>query len=84
MWMPAHQFAHQMIDNAVEVEMPVFPSDLSIENHLEQQISQLVFQMRVILTFDGIGNFVGFLQRVRHDGLVRLLRIPWTAGIRIP
>src|SRR5690554_4776200 len=40
--------------------------------------------MRVILLLDGISNFVGFFNRVRHDAGKGLFGVPGAAGLRIP
>ena len=43
------------------------PGQLAVVDDSEQQIAQLAVQMLEVATFDGIGHFVGLLQRVRDD-----------------
>jgi hypothetical protein len=38
-----------------------------MEHHLEQQITELVAQVLVVIALDGIGDLVRFLDRVRRD-----------------
>ena len=79
--------ASHLFDDAArhvgEVETAFLAGDLGVEHDLEQQIAQLRFQFVPILAGDGIGNFVGFLDGVRHDGGVGLFPIPRTTVVGI-
>ena len=46
---------------------------------LEQQVAEFVRQRRQITPRDGIGDLVGFLDRVRRDGVEALQFVPRTA-----
>jgi hypothetical protein len=46
------------------------------EVDLEEQVAQLVEQLRIVGRERGVGDLVGLLDRVRDDRLRRLLAIP--------
>jgi hypothetical protein len=46
------------------------------EVRLEQQVAELVLELRVVGGKGGVGDLVGLLDRVRNDRLRRLLAIP--------
>ena len=47
---------------------------------LEEQVAELILEPVEILARDRIGDFVGFLDRVRRDGREALLHVPRTAA----
>ena len=51
---------------------------------LQQEIAELFLQVRHILPFDGVGDLVGFLDRVGRDAREVLFQIPRAAGDRRP
>jgi len=53
------------------------------DGDLQQQIAELVAECRVIATIDGVGDFVGFLDRVRRDRVEILLAIPRAAAVGV-
>ncbi len=79
-----HQLAHQVIDNAIKIEMTILTTDLGIKDDLKQQVAQLVFQVTIVTSLDGIRHLVGLFDGVRHNGAVGLFRIPRAAGFRVP
>ena len=62
-----------------EVEGAALARHLCVKYHLEQKIAELVFEMRKIPALDGIGDLVGFLDRVGRDARKGLLAIPRAA-----
>src|SRR5258706_3058716 len=51
-----------------------------MKHHLQQEIAELVAQVVEIAARDGIGNFIGFLDRVGRDGRKILFEIPRAAA----
>ena len=82
--MTPDQLAHEVINHRVEVEVVIFLPHLAVEDHLKQQITQFIFQVRVVFSVDGIGNLVGLFNGVGHDGLIALAGIPRAPGLRVP
>ncbi len=53
-----------------------------MKDDLQQQIAELVAQIREIAALDRIGDLVGLLDRVGGDGRVGLLEVPGAARDR--
>ncbi|MNT06497.1 hypothetical protein D3C72_1411640 [compost metagenome] len=81
--MTTDQLASDAIDHAGKLEAPFFPGQLTVINHLKQQIAQLTLQVIEVPALDGIGDFVSFFKGVRDDGGVGLLDVPWATELRI-
>src|SRR5262249_32593515 len=62
-------------------ERPLLLRHTSVEDDLKQKVAEFVAQVGKIVARDRVGDFVGFLERVRRDGLEILLEIPGTAGL---
>jgi len=73
-----HGFGH-----IVEGEQPAFFGNARLEHHLEQQVAKLVPDVADIAARHGVGNFVGFLDGVRHDRFEPLRTIPFASTDRI-
>jgi hypothetical protein len=56
-----------------------FLCDAAVEHDLEQEIAQLVLEIADVATGDRVGDFVGFLDRVRRDCRPGLRSIPVTS-----
>ena len=54
-----------------------------MENHLQQQVAQLVAQIVPVSAINRIDDFVGFFQRIRRDGGEVLFYIPRAAAVGI-
>jgi hypothetical protein len=54
-----------------------------VEHDLEQQVAELVLQVVQVAALDGVGDFIGFLDRVGSDGDEGLDGVPFATGIRI-
>ena len=54
--------------DVVECEMAGFLGHARMEHDLEQQIAEFVAQVCHVVALDRVGDFVGFLDRVRRDG----------------
>ena len=53
-----------------------------MKNDLQQEVAELLAQISEIAARDGVGDLVGFLDRIRGDSSEVLLEIPRTAGPR--
>ena len=56
--------------------MPRLLGHLRVVDRLQQQIAQLSLQLGPVLPLDGVGDFVGLLDRVGRDGGEILLEYP--------
>ena len=54
-----------------------------VEDDLQQQVAELVAQVFRVAALDGVGDLVGFLDRVRGDRREGLFEIPGTAAVGI-
>ncbi len=81
--MASFQFVGNRGGDGIEIELTAFFGDARDEHHLEQQIAELVADRRGLARSDRLGQFVGFLQRVRHDARHRLGAVPRAAALRI-
>src|SRR2546423_9479432 len=80
MRMAADQLLADVLCHFVEIERAAFSGKLAVENDLEKQIAELFEQLLVIVPFDGIEQFIDFLNRVPAESLVRLFTVPWATG----
>ncbi len=60
----------------LEIARPTLGQELCEEIGLEEQVAELVEQLRVVACEGGVGDLVGLLDRVRHDRLLRLRAVP--------
>ena len=68
-------------DHVGEIEVPAFLRHLRVEHDLQQQIAELVAKRGVVAPVDRVGDFVGFLDRVRRDRVEVLFEIPRAAAL---
>ncbi len=64
--------------------MAGFLGHAGVEDHLEQQVSQFIPQILQVAALNGIGDLIGFFDRVGRYGAEVLLDIPGAAGLRVP
>ncbi len=70
--------------NRIERKRADFFAHACVENHLEQEVAQLVLKRLHVLALDGIGDFIGFLDGIGRYGCEVLGEVPWAAALRIP
>ena len=73
---------HLVGDGACDVrktERAGLVGHLGVIDDLEQQISEFVGKGRHVAPCDGVGDFVGFLDRVGRDRVEALRLVPWAA-----
>ncbi len=83
MRMSANQFVIDGSDHVLERERTLLAGHLRVEDHLQQQVTELVLQVGEVAALDGLGHFVGFLDGVGRDTGEILLHVPRTAMLRI-
>ena len=76
--MAVDQLVAQGIGHITEIERALFLAQLRIENHMQQQVAQLLLDSLHIVRRDGIGQFVGLLDRVAAQRVESLLPVPRT------
>ena len=76
---PPDQFLADPPSHVVEREMAGFRRDFAVENHLQQQVAKLFLEVLVVTALDRVHRFISFLDQVRHQREVRLLRVPRAA-----
>ena len=79
----ANQLVRHGLGHVLQPEMPGLFSHARVEDHLEQQIAQFDPQLVHVAVLDGVGDLIGFLNRIGSDRLEGLLHVPGTAAVRI-
>ena len=77
--MPALQLVADRRGDGVEIELTALARHLRMKHHLEQQIPQLVLEVRHVAAIDRIGDLVSLFDRVGRDAGEILLDVPRTA-----
>ena len=80
MWMPPDQFVSYPGNDAGNVESTCFAGDISVKQHLKEEIAQLLLEFCGVAPLDGVENLVSFLNEIAAKCLVSLLAIPRTAA----
>ena len=55
-----------------------------MKHDLQQEITQLAFQIRHVTARNRIGHLVGFFDRVRRNACEVLFEIPGASSVRVP
>ena len=76
MWMPADELRGNQPNRLFEVATSVFLERQRQENALEQEIADLVEQLRVVADECGVGDLVCLLDGMRDDRASGLLAVP--------
>ena len=80
--MPPHQLVVQMLQHLRNGEMPLVGRHFCIKQHLEQQVAQLLGQVRPVAALDGVEDLIDLFQRVFADGIEGLFAVPRAAAGR--
>ena len=83
MRMPRDHLVGHSAHDVLKVKMPRLLRHLRMEHGLKQQIAQFTFELLPGAPVDGVGNFIGFLDRVGGDRGEILLNIPRAPCLRI-
>ena len=68
--------AFRLAATSADVEVASLGGHLRVEEHLQQEIAQLVLQIWPGAALDGVEDLVGLLQRVPLDGVEGLFAVP--------
>ena len=79
MGMSAHEFLGDTLGDIIEGETPLFGRNLAVHDDLQQQITQLLAQERIVALVDRLDHLVGFLNQVAFEAGMRLFTVPWAA-----
>ena len=83
-WVPAHELFVYGPGDLVEVPFALLLEEQREEEHLEEEVAELVEELRGIVRERGVGDLVRLLDRVRDDRASRLLAIPGALGPEAP
>jgi hypothetical protein len=73
------EFLSEVLHHLLNIERARFAGDLTVHQHLQQQVAEFLAQFGGVGAVDGFQRLVGFLQQVGLEALVGLLAIPWAA-----
>ena len=74
------EFGVEVFGDVVEVEVAGLGGHLRIEEDLQEEVAELVFEVRPGSALDGVEDLVGLFEGVAFDGVKGLLAVPWTAA----
>src|SRR5690606_27102189 len=69
--------------NVFEGKMTALLGHSRMKHDLEQEITQFAAQIVHVVSADGVGDLVGFLDRIRRDRFEGLRNIPIATALRI-
>ncbi len=69
------------IDHVAERKSALFLGHARMKHHLQQQIAEFLLEVLEIISRDGVGDLVSFLDGVGCDGRKRLFKVPRSAGL---
>jgi len=78
--MPADHFPANRFNDVAKAECVLLLGHPGVIDDLEQEVAEFVLEVIEIVAANRVGDFVGFLDRVRRDGREILLQIPRAAG----
>ena len=76
MRVPVDEFITEFVADVGDVEVARLGPDFGVEDDVQQHVAQLFADVRLVVLDDGICQFVGLLDGVRPQALVRLLAVP--------
>ena len=80
MGVAAFHFIDHPPANPLDVETAVFGRNLSVKNHLQEEVTEFQSKFVAIPGIDGLGDLEGLLDRITPDGFVGLFLIPGAAA----
>jgi len=81
--MSPDQLAGDRLDDVGKGKGAGFLGHAGVIDDLKEEIAELIAKVGEIVADDGLGYFVGFLDRVRRDGREALLLVPRAAALRV-
>src|SRR3569623_3427721 len=82
-WMAALHLVADRRDNIGQREITGFLGHTRVEYDLEQQVAEFVLEVGHVAALPRVGDFIGFLYRIRRDRLKGLDGVPFAAAHRI-
>ena len=64
MRMAADEFLDEHTADFLEIERSSFAGELAVKNDLQQQVAEFLGHLVVVARFDGVNQFINFLNRV--------------------
>ena len=74
-----HQLVDDPRDDVVDREAPLAPRELRLEDHLEEQVAELLAQRLAVARVDGVDDLARLFEHVLAERLERLLAVPRAA-----
>ena len=74
--MPANHLVRERVDHVGDGKLAAFGGQLRVEDDLEEQVAELLAQLRVVAAFDRVDDFVGLLDQIAHERLRGSVRGP--------
>ena len=84
MRMAANELLGDGLDHVAERERALFLRHAGVKHDLQQQVAQFVLEIGKVAARNGVGDLVGFLDRIRRDGREILRQVPRTAALGRP
>ena len=82
-WMPRFHLRDEAVRDVVHRERAALLGDDGVEEHLEQQIAELLAQLRVVAGANGVVDLVRFFDQVWAQRFVRLRGVPFAARAQV-
>src|SRR5262245_45589525 len=79
MRMPADELLADRLRDGVEIEAAFRPSDIGVEDHLQQEVAEFLAQIRVVTGIDRGDDLVSLLQESGAKRGVSLFMVPRAA-----
>ena len=73
---PVYEFVAQGVGHVPEIKGALLLAQLRVEDHVQQQVAELLLDSLHVVIRDGIGQFVGLLDRIAAQRVEGLLPIP--------
>jgi len=85
MRMPSDELVHQPIGDLINTErvLSIRFADPRLKHGLQQHITQFLAHVVTVVSLHRVDVFVGFLEQILEQRLVRLLAVPRAAARRI-
>ena len=83
MRMATHHFVGYRPGHFGKPEQAGFLGHPRMIDDLKQQVAEFVRQRGQIAPRDGVGDLIGFLDRIGRDGAEALLLVPWAAMVGV-
>ncbi len=84
MGMAPDELVGNCVDDVAEGEIAGLFRHASVKDDLQKKIAQFVLQIVPVVARNGVGDLIGFFDRVGRNGCEGLFEVPWTAGLGRP